>query len=137
MRNTHFNITGDMVKINELMPEPEILRELGKRLARMRKQQRFSQTGLAHEAGIGVATLRRIESGQDSQLVSWLKLMKTLNRMSAIEAWLPEDIRSPRAEAGARTRRQKKSTAAHSNQTTDGSAEPRPAHKIVWGDETP
>lgn len=107
-----------MLKINMLMPEPEILKELGARLARLRKQQRLSQTELAQQAGIGVATLRRLESGQDSQFVTWLKLMKTLDRLSAIEALLPEEIRSPRAEANANIRRRKKAV-------------------VAWGDEIP
>jgi transcriptional regulator with XRE-family HTH domain len=108
------------MKISALMPEHEILRELGSRLARARKRQKLSQAELAEEAGIGVATLRRIESGQDSQLVSWLKLMKTLERMPAIEALLPEEIRSPRAEVSGVKHRHKKTD------NTPG---------IVWGDE--
>jgi transcriptional regulator with XRE-family HTH domain len=110
-----------MVKINALMPEPEILKELGARLARIRKQQGISQTELAQGAGIGVATLRRIEAGQDSQLVSWLKLMKTLHRLPAVEALLPEDLRSPRAEVRKASRRR------------GNPAGPAP---VVWGDKS-
>jgi len=96
-----FNIIIDIMKFDKLTPESEVLAELGRRLATLRKQQGFSQTALAEEAGIGVATLRRIEGGQDSQMESWLKLLKALNYISAVEALLPAEIKSPRAQVQA------------------------------------
>lgn len=47
-------------------PEPDwaaYRRALGDRLRVLRVQRRLSQEGLAHEAGIGVSTLRVIEGG--------------------------------------------------------------------------
>ena len=87
------------MEIKTLTPEPEVLNELGSRLAKVRKQQGFTQTRLAEAAGVGVATLRRIEAGQDSQMESWLKLMKALGRIAAVDALLPENFKSPMAEA--------------------------------------
>lgn len=86
------------MKIRHLTPEVEILKELGRRLAVIRKARGFSQEKLAVEAGLGVATLRRIEGGQDSQLESWLKILKALNMASSIDALLPENFKSPYAE---------------------------------------
>jgi transcriptional regulator with XRE-family HTH domain len=111
---------NDMVKIDYLTPEKEILRELGRRLARVRKQQGFSQEQLAGKSGIGVATLRRIEGGNDSQLESWLKLLKALQMTASIDSLLPQDFKSPMAEALAQKKGRRK----------------RPGTKgIVWGDE--
>lgn len=93
------------MKIDQLTPEPAILDELGERLARIRKQRGLSQEVLAKEAGVGVATLRRIEDGRDGRLGSWLRLLKALDMAAAIEALLPEDLRSPMAEAKKRRRR--------------------------------
>jgi transcriptional regulator with XRE-family HTH domain len=87
------------MKIEYLTPDAATLQELGKRLARIRKQHGMSQHKLAKEAGLGVATLRRIEAGEGSQLESWLKLMKALRMSSSIEALLPENFDSPMAEA--------------------------------------
>lgn len=86
------------MKITEFTPESQSLAELGGRLARVRKQQGYTQERLAEAAGIGVATLRRIEDGQDSQLSSWLKLLKVLQMTAAVDALMPEDFRSPMAE---------------------------------------
>ncbi len=87
------------MKIEYLTPDATILQELGSRLTRIRKQRGMSQVDLAEEAGLGVATLRRIEAGEGSQLESWLKLMKALRMISVIEALLPESLDSPMAEA--------------------------------------
>ena len=109
------------MKIEYIIPENEILKELGTRLARVRKQQGFSQTRLAEKAGIGVATIRRIELGQDSQMETWLKLMKSLQMISAIDALLPETYRSPMAEALSNSKSRRKKKAAPSDS--------------MWGDE--
>ncbi len=99
------------MKIDKLTPETFILKELARRVARIRKAQGFSQIELAMEAGIGVATLRRIEGGQDCHIETWIKLLKALNMTSAIDALLPETFNSPMAETLANTsRKRNKST---------------------------
>lgn len=98
----------DIMKIDYLTPEDAALTEMGLRLARVRKQQGFSQTRLAEEAGIGVATLRRIESGQDGQMASWLKLLKALRMTASVDALLPETFSSPMAEVLAKAKHSKK-----------------------------
>jgi transcriptional regulator with XRE-family HTH domain len=87
------------MKIEQLTPQPAILLELGERLARVRKRQGMTQEALAAEAGLGVATVRRIEDGSDSQLGSWIKLLKALGMEGAIDGLLPEMYQSPMAEA--------------------------------------
>ena len=109
------------MKIEYITPESEILKELGTRLARVRKQQGFSQTRLAEKAGVGVATIRRIELGHDSQMESWLKLMKSLQMITAIDALLPETYRSPMTEVLSDTKNRRKKNSALSDS--------------MWGDE--
>lgn len=110
------------MKIDQLTPEPEILKEFAKRLARIRKAQGYSQARLAQEAGIGIATLKRIEGGRDSQLDTWLKLLKALGMAPAIDALLPENFKSPMAEVIAISSNKKKKMSSPSG--------------VVWGDET-
>ena len=110
------------MKITKYMPEAEILRELAERLARIRKAQGYSQTELAKEAGIGVATLRRLESGRDSQLETWLKILKALDMVPAIDTLLPENFNSPMVEVLAGKRRKRTNLSSSSG--------------IVWGDES-
>ncbi len=106
------------MKIDSLLPEPEILREIGRRVARMRKQRGLSQDQLAEAAGVGVATLRRLETGSDAQIATWIKILRALDQLSGIENLVPETYRSPMHEViGARRRKA------------------GPAGGIRWGDE--
>ncbi|MCF6225445.1 MAG: helix-turn-helix transcriptional regulator [Xanthomonadales bacterium] len=109
------------MKIKNSTPDNQILKELGARLARIRKQRGYSQSKLAEDAGIGVATLRRLEAGHDTQMETWLKLMKSLQMISSIDTLLPEVYQSPMAEVMAAKKRRKKKA-----DTASASA---------WGDE--
>jgi transcriptional regulator with XRE-family HTH domain len=105
------------MKITDTTPQNTALKELGGRLAQVRKQRGFTQVELAKQAGIGVATLRRIEDGQDAQIGSWLKLLGTLGLTQSIERLLPETISSPMTEVKRSKRREVR------------------ASKVGWGDE--
>lgn len=111
------------MKIDNLTPTTTMLTELGARMARLRKLQGLSQEQLAAAAGVGVATLRRLEAGQDGKLGSWLRLLVALERSDAVEALLPEQLRSPLAEAKAMRRRAPRP--------------PRDGGGFTWGDEQP
>ena len=90
-----------MSEINTLTPPNTVLQELGKRLAKVRKQHKLSQVDLAAQAGLGVATLKRIEAGSDSQLESWIKLLTALDLMEGIDGLVPASQRSPMTDATA------------------------------------
>lgn len=110
----------DSMLITKLSPDNMILRELGRRVASLRKQHGFTQTQLSHEAGIGVATLRRIESGHDGQMETWLKILKVLDIVHTIDLVIPPVTMSPMEEAiGKRKQRNTK------NRTS----------ATIWGDE--
>lgn len=112
------------MKISTLTPDNQIQHELGARLQRVRKQLDYTQAQLATAAGIGVATLRRIEDGQDSQLSSWIKLLKALDMLNSLDELLPEPYKSPMAEVFKQKSRRR-------NKDTSGSQAPKP----IWGDE--
>ena len=86
-------------RIQPTTPNSAVLAELGSRLARVRKQRGVTQEELAREAGVGVATLRRIEDGRDSRLGSWIRVLRALDMTAALDALLPRDFRSPLADA--------------------------------------
>jgi len=111
------------MKISATTPKNAVITELGKRLARVRKQRGFTQEELSKVAGLGVATLRRIEEGKDAQLGSWIKLLKALDMTTSIDQLVPETFRSPMAEVKASSRRRMKKPAGD----TEGG--------VIWGDE--
>lgn len=106
------------MKLDELTPTAAIQQELGRRLEALRKQRGLTQQALADEAGVGVATLRRIEDGSDSRLGSWLRILKALRMGAGFDGLVPEELRSPMTDAGVRRRPGRK----------DGAA-------FTWGDE--
>lgn len=120
------------MKIETITPDNIILDELGRRLARVRKQQGLTQVDLAQEAGLGVATLRRIESGQSGQMESWLKIMKALHMTASLDALLPEKFDSPRAQVLS-SKPRRKTTA----KVRQGSADEVAESPVKWGDQTP
>jgi transcriptional regulator with XRE-family HTH domain len=108
-----------------------MLTELGRRLANVRKQLGWSQEALAERAGVGVATLRRIEDGRDGKLGSWLRILVALERVEAVEQMLPEEFRSPMAEVKAARRRRRKKKSKNTDTPNDDGTGPG----FVWGDE--
>jgi len=116
-------IIYDLMKIGPLTPKSTILDELGRRLTEVRKAQGHSQDALAKAAGIGVATLRRIEDGRDSNLGSWIKILKALGMDAAVDGFLPEAFASPMSQAQ-KARRRRRPAAGESS----GSG-------FAWGDE--
>jgi transcriptional regulator with XRE-family HTH domain len=111
------------MKIQELTPAPAMLLELGRRLAMVRRQRGQAQEELARAAGVGVATLRRIEDGHDARLGSWLRLLQAAGLVAAVDQLVPEEVRSPRAEVlGGKRRRAPRASAGPD---------------APWGDEQP
>lgn len=108
------------MKLSDFTPPDEALQELGRRLSRYRKQSDLTQAELARRAGIGVATLSRIEGGRSAQMESWIKILKALDMLPSLDRLLPENYASPMAEA----KRQGRASGT-------GSA------GFVWGDEAP
>ena len=68
--------------------------ELGKRLARIRLARNVTQKALAKDAGIGLRTLRRFETGQSSTLDSFLRIAIALGLADGLlNSVPPQDIR--------------------------------------------
>jgi transcriptional regulator with XRE-family HTH domain len=109
------------MKIDKLTPESEVLAVYGQRLARIRKQRGLTQDRLAAAAGVGVATLRRLESGQDAQIGTWIRLLKALEMDSILNGFLPERYDSPMTEVLGQRKRA-------ARRATEG--------QMRWGDES-
>jgi transcriptional regulator with XRE-family HTH domain len=79
----------------EDLPIPEIQQELGRRLRRYRLQQDLSQDHVAQRSAISTRTLRSLEQGQDVHLSTLLRVLSTLGRLDALDAFLPPPKVSP------------------------------------------
>jgi len=104
-----------------------VLKEIGRRLARTRLERNLSQEQLAAESGISKATIERLETGSPVKSTSLIRVLRSLDRLDALDRLLPEPLPSPVERLKLRGRRRQR---ARSRQEGDGEAEP-----WRWGDE--
>ena len=86
----------------------EILREVGARLQGFRLQQNVTQAQLAENAGVGHATVKRAEAGDNTRLETIVKILRALGRVEALDSFLPEPLVSPIRLAEQRERRRQR-----------------------------
>lgn len=77
--------------------DPEILKELGRRLARIRRSRDLTQAEAADQAGIDRTTVSRAERGDNPNLLTVVRLLRVYGRLDALEAFIPEPGVSPMA----------------------------------------
>src|SRR3979490_2818354 len=84
-----------MATISHGMTDPEVLRELGRRLRATREQQQLTVRQLAALAGLTPLTVLKAEHGENFTMRSLLRVMRALGRVDLIDAMLPPPIPSP------------------------------------------
>jgi transcriptional regulator with XRE-family HTH domain len=77
--------------------DPEILDEIGRRLARLRKTAGLTQAEAAARAGLDRSTVSRAEQGDNPNLLTVVRLLRVYGRLAALESFLPEPDVSPMA----------------------------------------
>ena len=93
------------MKISAELTDDSVLAELGQRLAARRVALRLSQAELAERAGLGKRTVERIEAGHSAQLTGWIRLLRALELLPALDALVPEESLSPLAALERQNRR--------------------------------
>jgi transcriptional regulator with XRE-family HTH domain len=120
--------------LDELITDDAVLAELGRRLERHRLERNRTQAEMADEAGIGRATLQRLERGESVQMTSMIKLLRTLGLLAALDAAVPESIDLPIAQLEREQRRTRKrargSRGGPPTEPDDAAEEP-----WTWGEE--
>jgi transcriptional regulator with XRE-family HTH domain len=115
--------------LNELQTNDAVLAELGRRLERRRLARNLTQDQLAEQAGIGRATLQRLERGQSVQTTSMIKLLRALDLLQSLDAALPQSLERPivQLEDERRRRPRQRARARGRANSTDGAWR--------WGDK--
>jgi transcriptional regulator with XRE-family HTH domain len=96
-----------MDKPIESMPDPDILAELGQRLARLRKAAGLTQAVAAERAALDRSTVSRAERGDNPNLLTLVRLLRVYGRLGSLDGFIPEPDVSPMAlirESGRRRR---------------------------------
>ena len=87
------------------LPEQTVLEALGAQLTAHRKNRGLTQAELAERAGIGVATLVRLENSGQAQVNNLLRVLRALRLLDRVEEALAPPRPSPLAQWEARERK--------------------------------
>ena len=68
------------------LTEQEILKEIGKRLKKIRLQHNLTQKDMSVEVGLSVTTISQIELGKSTSVESLIRILMRLNRIKDFES---------------------------------------------------
>lgn len=77
------------------MSDREILREIGRRLKRKRLEKNLSQQRLGELAGVNRMTIGEIERGAPSGTLTLIQILRALDALEELDAFLPDPGVSP------------------------------------------
>jgi len=106
-----------------------ILEELGRRLRDARLERNLSQSQVADKAGIGRFTLQRMESGESTSLINFVRVLRALDLLDGLGRLLPPATPSPIDEVERRGRRRQRAGSSR----TENAEQRRVGWR--WGDE--
>jgi transcriptional regulator with XRE-family HTH domain len=119
------------MRLSDAHTDAAVLAELGGRIAHHRLQRNWTQADLAREAGLGQATVQRVESGRSVQMTSMVRLLRTLGLLEALDAGIPESVRLPIAELEREQRRTRRRARARREPPQEQ------RERWTWDDEPP
>lgn len=119
----------------ELMTDQAVLTELGARLQRHRVERNLTQDQTADLAGVGRATLQRLERGESVQMTSMVKLLRALDLLGGLDAAIPARVEFPisQLEREQRHRARQRGTGRRADPPTPHDSE----EPWSWSDEVP
>mgnify|MGYP001551954157 FL=1 len=81
------------------MSDTAALEALGQRIARYRLNRNMTQAVLAHEAGISLPTVQRLEGGHSTQATNLIRVLRALQLLDNLDGLVPEPAISPLQQA--------------------------------------
>jgi transcriptional regulator with XRE-family HTH domain len=115
------------MNIDATMTDEALLKAIGERLARLRLARNLTQQQLAEQAGVGLRTVQRLESGlAATQLSGFVRVCRTLGLLDRFELFLPQTAPSPMAQLQQRGRLRQRATGSK--------VAPAKAKKWTWGE---
>ena len=120
------------MKIQKYLTDEAVLSELGSRLQRTRLERNLTQRELAAEAGVERKVLQRIEAGESVTLTGFIRVLRALGLLDALNQFVPEPTPSPIELMQLHGKRRRRASGARLKSLPTQTQE-TPWH---WGDET-
>ena len=83
------------MKIDNNLTDSAVMLELGKRIQEQRFSLKLTQAELAEKSGVSKRTIERIESGESTQLSSFIRILRGIEVLKQFNTVLPEVEISP------------------------------------------
>lgn len=116
--------------ISGQLTDEVVLEELGRRVARARLERNVGQADLAAEAGVGVATLKRLERGRAVASTSLIRVLRALGLLEGLDRAVPEPLPSPLEQLRLHGRERRRAGRPRSSSESDADTD-----TWRWGDE--
>ena len=120
------------MRITPELTDEAVLGELGRRIARTRRERNLTQRELAEEAGVERKALQRVEAGESVRLVSLVRVLRALGLLEALDGLVPEPAPSPIELLALEGRRRRRASGGRARR---GASDLGPGWR--WGDERP
>jgi len=118
------------MKIESGMADEQLLGLVGERLAGLRLARNLTQEQLAEQAGLGLRTVQRMESGATAtQLSGFLRVCRVLGILDRLELFLPSPTPSPIEELKMHGQKRQRASGRKEVGGTNKT-------KWTWGDES-
>ncbi|MCB1231654.1 MAG: helix-turn-helix transcriptional regulator [Verrucomicrobiae bacterium] len=119
------------MNFQSLYNDKAVLTEIGNRLNRKRLELNLTQAQLAEEAGVGKRTVERLESGESTQLSTFVRLLRVLGWIDGLDALLPKSEPSPMELLKLKGKQRQRASSSEPNDRVkeDGTT------AWTWGDE--
>ena len=115
------------MKIEGILTDEAIMRELGERLARRRLDMQLTQAVLAEQAGVSKSTVERIEAGATTQMSTMIRILRVLELADGLQGLVPETVPRPMDLLKQKTKVRQRAS-AHRRKPSGG--------EWRWGDES-
>jgi transcriptional regulator with XRE-family HTH domain len=122
------------MKITTDLTDEAVLKEIGQRLERQRIDAGLTQARLAAQSGVAKRTLERIEAGASAELVTLLRLLRTLRLVDGVETLVPEPSPSPIALLKSEGRRRKRVSGPRVRPATSAAPARASGKPWIWGE---
>jgi transcriptional regulator with XRE-family HTH domain len=102
------------MQISLMLTDAAVLEELGRRLRQTRLRRNLTQLRLGEEAGVSLATIRNLEDGKPSQLLTLIRVLRVLDLLGGLERAIPEPPPSPVEQLRLRGRERQRASSPRS-----------------------